>query len=502
MLTEKDQIRIADLGRSLELILRQEEQLKKGPQTLNALEVAVIGDGIHQLSSKKQEIALRNFQRQDASHSWQKFVPASGAASRMFSDLYKYWDEKRKPNFNFKQFLDHPQNKEFKKFITNLKRFPFYANIYGYLSDHAALFDLEGDSFFDAFVDVLLNENHLAYNQLPKGLITFFSDEKGNAFTPFEAHLEEALNLSPENQKIKLHFTIDKEHRKTFETLAELFLNSKQASLEISYSYQHPLTDTPVLDHENKWVRDERDQLLFRKGGHGALLENLNQMNTNFVWLKNIDNIQWSELNNTTIQWMQILGGITLEIQKEIFKYLKDLDNQKQNIDSSPVVNFIHEYFDKTFELQSEGKPSYEKLKDYLHRPLRVCGMIKNEGKAGGGPFWVHTKRGRHLQIIEGVELDSNSADYNSLIQNSTHFNPVLMVCAIKDVNGEKFALHEFSDDQRYITTHKTVGPKKIKALEWPGLWNGGMAHWNTFFVEVPKQTFHPVKKITDLLSD
>ena len=147
MLTEKDQIRMADLGRSLELILRQEEQLKKGPQTLNTLEVALVGDGIHQLSSKNQEIALRNFQQQNSSHSWQKFVPASGAASRMFSDLYQYWNEKRKPHFNLKQFLDYPENKDFKKFIINMKRFPFYANIHGYLFDHAGLFDLEGDSF-------------------------------------------------------------------------------------------------------------------------------------------------------------------------------------------------------------------------------------------------------------------------------------------------------------------------------------------------------------------
>ena len=176
MLTEKDQIRIADLGRSLELILRQEEQLKKGPKILNTLEVAVVGDGIHQLSSKKQGIALRNFLQQDGSYSWQKFVPASGAASRMFSGLYEYWSEKRKPNFNFKQFLNHPQNKDFKKFVINLKRFPFYANVHGYLSDHEALFDLEGDSFFDAFIDVLLNENHLAYSLLHKGLINFFSD--------------------------------------------------------------------------------------------------------------------------------------------------------------------------------------------------------------------------------------------------------------------------------------------------------------------------------------
>lgn len=502
MLTEKDHNRIIAQGRSLELILRQEEQLKKGVQPLPKIEVAILNDGIHQLNAEDQQQALQHFQNQDGSQTWMKFIPASGAASRMFSSLYSYQLQKTEPHFALDSYLAKEENQDVKKFIYHLKQLPFFAEVYAYLINHPETFQWEDDSFFDAFVEALLNKDHLGFSQLPKGLIPFFTDENGNAFTPFEAHLQEALQIAPKSQMVGLHFTIDKIHRQTFETLADQFLEKTPHLLDISYSYQHTLTDTPALDQNNQWARDENGHVLFRKGGHGALLENLNQMDSDFVWLKNIDNIQWGKKNNLSQQWLQILGGITLSIQKQIFEYINTLEEQKENTNAEPIVSFIKSSFDPTFELTSDRKPKHQKLIDYLHRPLRICGMIKNEGKPGGGPFWMHSKRGRNLQIVEAVELDVNSKAHQQLMQQATHFNPVLMVCAITDAKGQKFPLHEFSDDQRYMIAHKTLGAKKIKVLEWPGLWNGGMAHWNTFFVEVPKATFHPVKKITDLLTD
>ncbi len=500
MLTEKDQKRIIAQGRSLELILRQEEQLQKGVQSLQKLEPATIHDGIHQLTFAEQQKALQLFLNQDGSQTWVKFVPASGAASRMFSCLFEYQSEKKKASFALERFLN--ENEDFKTFVSHLKQFPFFAEGYAYLAHHPKALQWNEDTFFDAFIEALLSENHLGYSQLPKGLIPFFTDESGNAFTPFEAHLQEAIEMAPHGQPVALHLTIDKPYRKTFETLADQFLEKHNAAIDISYSFQHPLTDTPVLDQYNQWVRDEEDQLLFRKGGHGALLENLNQMERDFVWLKNIDNIQWGEKNELTVHWMQLLGGITLSIQKEIFNHLKTLEKHGNKTDSTPIEMFIKSHFDKSFKLTTDQKPVHQKLIDYLNRPLRVCGMIKNEGKPGGGPFWMHSKRGRNLQIVEGVELDLNTTAHQQLMRETTHFNPVLMVCAITDAHGEKFSLHEFSDDQRYMIAHKTLGAKKIKVLEWPGLWNGGMAHWNTFFVEIPKATFHPVKKVTDLLTN
>ena len=502
MLTEKDQKRILEQGRSLELIYRQEEQLKKGIQPLNRLEIAVLEDGINALSDQEQKAALKAFQQQDGTQTWLKFVPASGAASRMFSDLFAYWDQKKNAHFNLESYLKNQQNKDFKRFITQLKKLPFYTHVYAYISQYSEVFEWDAHTFFEAFMEALLNEKHLDYSHLPKGLIPFFTDETGNAYTPFEAHLQEAIALAPPEQKIDLHFTIDKQHRPAFEALEEDFLSSQQTELKVSYSYQHPLTDTPVLDSQEEWVRNDEGHLLFRKGGHGALLENLNQIENDFVWLKNIDNIQWGVQNQQTTTWMQILGGITLTLQKQLFTHLRALEEQGANLDFEPVVAFIQTYFDKTFQLTPHNKLPHEKLIDYLHRPLRVCGMIKNEGKAGGGPFWMHSKRGRHLQIVEGVELNLETPEHQKLMAKSTHFNPVLMVCAITDRKGVKFPLHQFCDDQRYMIAHKTLGPKKIKALEWPGLWNGGMAHWNTYFVEVPKETFHPVKKVTDLIND
>ncbi|MGB1019647.1 MAG: DUF4301 family protein [Flavobacteriaceae bacterium] len=502
MLTEKDQKRIIAQGRSLELIIRQEEQLKKDIQPLQKLEVAVLNDGIHQLTTEEQKQALHAFHKQDGSQTWMKFVPASGAASRMFSSLYNYQSQKRAPHFALDDYLAQEENQDVKTFINQLKRFPFFATVYAYLINHPEAFQWEDETFFDAFIEALLNKEHLGYSQLPKGLIPFFTDENGNAFTPFEAHLQEALKLAPQDQQVGLHFTIDKLHRQMFETLADQFLGENSLGLDITYSYQHPLTDTPILDQNNQWVRDEEGHLLFRKGGHGALLENLNLIDSDFVWLKNIDNIQWGQKNDLSVQWMQILGGVTLSIQKQIFDHIKTLEELREKTNTEPIIAFIKSFFDPTFQFASNRKPKHQKLIDYLDRPLRICGMIKNEGKPGGGPFWMHSKRGRNLQIVEGVELDLNTQAHQQLMDQTTHFNPVLMVCAITDAQGEKFPLHEFSDDQRYMIAHKTLGAKKIKALEWPGLWNGGMAHWNTLFVEVPKATFHPVKKITDLLVD
>jgi hypothetical protein len=297
---------------------------------------------------------------------------------------------------------------------------------------------------------------------------------------------------------------VDKEHKSLFQSKEEQFRavlsNAENEQLQIQYSFQNRLTDTPFVDQSNQWFRNPSGKIAFRKGGHGALLENLNHLDADCVWIKNIDNIQLSKDNKEGEEWLKILGGKLLSIQEELFNHLHAIDTQTSALDCDPIVHFIHQNFDTEFAFNPSDKMPHAVLFDYLNRPLRICGMIPNKGAKGGGPFWKKTARGKNLQIIEGVELDPTNKDHQEAIENSTHFNPVMMVCGITNFKGEKFSLYDFRDEQRFMVSNKTLGATSIKILEWPGLWNGGMAEWNTLFIELPSETFNPVKTVVDLI--
>jgi hypothetical protein len=303
---------------------------------------------------------------------------------------------------------------------------------------------------------------------------------------------------------VPLHLTIDKNHRELFDKTLRLFQEKfglqGQNPLLVEYSHQHRLTDTPFIDEKKQWVRDDKGAIAFRKGGHGALLENLNHLDADCIWIKNIDNILLGQSNAAGEKWMKILAGKLLTIQEALFEHLDTLEQQKSNTDFRRITDFIQTHFDPDFNLKSESKMSHEVLFDYLHRPLRVCGMIPNKGAVGGGPFWKKELRGQSLQIIEGVELDSTLKEHSEAIAGSTHFNPVMMVCGITDHSGEKFSLYDFRDEKRFMVSKKTTKDQPITILEWPGLWNGGMAEWNSIFIELPPETFNPVKSVMDLL--
>ena len=502
MMFKEDYKNIISEGRSPELVKRQLGYLKNGMPPFSDISPVRLSDGIQRLSKKEQVETQKLFKLEENTSKWIKFIPASGEGSRMFLPFFEYWEAKENSNFSLDSYLKSEAGTALKTLYINLKRLPFYGKVSERVSSNTSVNFSNKPDFFDAFIKVILFDKTLQYFSLPKALIPFFVDEQGEELTPFEAQLLETIEMLNKNNLITLHFTITKEHHRLFEKVEKHFRQQIPAEinslLSIQYSYQNKSLDTPFVDENNIFIRDNNENINFRKGGHGALLENMNLLDTDYVWIKNIDNIILGPKNSSSISWQQILAGKLLTIQKDIFRHLEHLTIEKENTPLEPIQNFIKTNFDPHYKLNIQNKLSYQSLIDYLNRPIRVCGMIVNKGAKGGGPFWKKQSRGRTLQIIEGVELNKSNQEFTS--EQITYFNPVMMVCGIKNFKGTKFSLLDFRDDQRFMISNKKMGNLKIKVLEWPGLWNGGMAEWNTLFIELPEVTFNPVKKVSDLI--
>jgi|TARA_B110000285_G_scaffold225290_1_gene283303 hypothetical protein len=502
MISQEDYKNIISEGRSPELVERQLGYLKKGMPSFSDITPARLSDGIRRLSKKEKFETLRLYKQEEGNRQWMKFIPASGASSRMFLAFFEYLEAKETPNFSLNSYLKTEAGALLNPVYINLKKLPFYGTVSAKIPLKTKVDISTQQGFFEAFVNVLLFDETLQYSSLPKALIPFFVDEQGEELTPFEAQLLEAIQMINKKDLITLHFTITKEHRPLFEEVEKHFREriapDVNSLLVIEYSYQNRLSDTPFVDENNVFIRDNNGNINFRRGGHGALLENLNLLDTDYVWIKNIDNILLTPKNSSSIEWQQILAGKLLTIQKDLFRHLESLTLEKENTPLRPIEAFIKTHFDTDYQLNTANKLPYQSLIDYLNRPLRVCGMILNKGSKGGGPFWKKQARGKSLQIIEGVELNESIQIFNS--EEMTYFNPVMMVCGIKNFKGTKFCLHDFRDEKRFMVSHKKIGNVKIKVLEWPGLWNGGMAEWNTIFIEIPATTFNPVKTVSDLI--
>ena len=499
MLFEEDYFQLEESGRSAELVKRQYELLIGKPFYISNIKPATLGDGIISLNDYEKKEFLDVFNNSDEKR-WMKFVPASGAASRMFVELKEFQEEKNKEGFSFTQYLNSTKGIRLKRLHKKFKKLPFFRKVRQEVFENFKNLEENSFDFFEKFIHLVLKK----FDTYPKALIPFFIDKKGQEWTPFEAQILESISVQSEKKEISIHLTIDKTHRKLFDNTLNVFRNKKgidlKPSFNVEYSHQNRLTDTPYLTIEDQLVRDELGNILFRKGGHGSLLENMNHLDADFIWIKNIDNILLGESNQLSEKWMKTLAGKLLLIQKSIFEYLRILEKLKGSAKLDEIVKFIKENFDSEYNLKLKNKLSHEVLFDYLNRPVRICGMIPNEGSVGGGPFWKKELRGKSLQIIEGVELNNSIEEHKKAISNSTHFNPVMLICGITNYKGEKFSLHDFRDEKRSMISRKVYKNKSIKILEWPGLWNGGMAEWNSIFVEVPKETFNPVKSIIDLL--
>ncbi len=497
---------------SFEKILKQIEIFERGIPYLKLNRPAIIGDGIKSIPEDKHQRLIDKFKDAVNAGRIMKFVPASGAATRMFKKLQAIFTKTEEVTKDSLRKLLNEKDEDaiaVDEFVSNIKRFAFFNE----LKDKMATDGYDIEKLLEAgnyseIIKYTLEPKGLNYANQPKGSIKFHYYPDG-AHTAFEEHLIEAINYAAdENKRAKVHFTISPEHRE----LAQEIINSAVEkhgtngySIEVTYSYQKPSTDTIAVTIDNKPFKDSDGKLVFRPAGHGALLENLNDLKADIIFIKNIDNLVPDHLREETYKYKKILAGYLIELQSKIYSYLRELE--QSSIEDS-LINEIYRFASSELsvhfkdEFTALGKEEKQRiLFEKLNRPIRVCGMVKNEGHAGGGPFWVEDKDGNiSLQIVEKSQIDLNDAGQKKILESSTHFNPVDLVCGVRDYKGNPFNLLDYTNPDSGLITIKSKDGRELKALELPGLWNGSMAKWITVFVEVPKITFNPVKEINDLL--
>ena len=483
-------------------IQKQIERFKKGYPFRRLARPATVGDGVRKLGDDESREFQQKYEDSLSETSVCKFVPASGAASRMFRDLGMLRD-------GFSQggaALDSEGEKILEKFLSNLTKFPFAGLLEERLEKE--LEDVVSSGNLELIFNTLLGSDGLGYADIPKGLVPFHS-YGGERRTAFFEHFKEALGYIISRDTVSMHFTISPAFAERFareEKEAASLLSSEGVSFDVTYSVQDPQTDTIAVTMDNVPVTDAEGSLLRRPAGHGALLKNLNKLSYDCIFVKNIDNVAKEGLLPDTVKWKKTLGGVLLSIQKRVFRYTEALSSSwTSEALEREMISFCREelFMDLSRELSGlSGAGRREFLFRVLHRPIRVCGVVKNMGEPGGGPFWVEEEGGESLQIVESAEVDRDSSSQRHVWESSTHFNPVDIVCGVKDFKGKKFNLTGFVNPEAGIITEKTFGTKKIKALELPGLWNGSMSGWITVFVEVPSTTFNPVKTVWDLLKE
>ena len=481
MFTIFDHQQLEELGIAVKQVEQQLRHFREGFPFLPVVAPALTGKGITQFSEEEQALLLQRFDQWNGSRL--KFVPASGAATRMFKALFEYLETGK-------------EGKEVDDFFARRKDFAFY-------EDLTKVVNKDVPPMASEWVKALLDKEGLNYGNLPKGLLKFHRYPDG-VRTAFEEHLVEAALYANSCGVARLHFTVSAEHRQAFEDL----LNAVQPQYEqrfgvryeVSFSEQKKSTDTIAVDLRNEPFRNADGSLLFRPGGHGALLDNLNEMQEDIVFIKNIDNITPDKLSADTIHWKKVLAGCLLQLREQIAVYMQLLEKGCSDIKLKEIAQFLEKRFCITLPPISEEEYATA-LYAKLNRPIRVCGMVKNEGEPGGGPFIARNADGSlSLQIVESVQIDPQDAEAQRHFKTATHFNPVDLVCSFRDYHGGHYRLADFRDSATGFISQKSKDGRELKALELPGLWNGAMSDWNTVFVEVPLSTFNPVKTINDLL--
>ncbi len=503
MFSEKDKKQIQERGSKLETVQNQIENFKKGFPFLHIEDAASIGNGIIHLNPEDLKKRCDRYDSKIASGTKAlKFVPASGAASRMFKALFEALEDCS--STAEQEVLQ--KNKAANEYIDGLNKFAFAEELKQAMSNTE-------DSVKNK-IDFLLTEKGLNYGAKPKGLLKFHNYTDG-ARTPFEEHLVEgAMYAADSEQKASLHFTVSPEHQPGFEELLNEIKEKYETKLgirfDISFSQQKPSTDTIAVDLNNEPFRNPDGSLLFRPGGHGALIENLNDLDADIIFIKNIDNVVPDRLKQPTVDYKKGLAGVLLKHQEKLFYYQQALNEKHYTALQSGFLAEAANFLENTLNTKpeknhyyTEREELYHYLKEKFNRPLRVCGMVKNQGEPGGGPFWATNADGTvSLQVVESSQIDPDSVQQQGIVKHATHFNPVDLVCAVKNYKGEKYDLTQFTDPATGFISKKSKDGKELKAQELPGLWNGAMSNWNTLFVEVPIETFNPVKTVNDLLRD
>ncbi len=501
MLTLEDKKLLEKKGISEERIQEQLENFRKGFPFLKLKVAASVGNGV--LCPAKEECGKfvevwESYKK--SGRKVTKFVPASGAASRMFKNLFEFLDAP----------YDVPSTDFEKQFFAGIRHFAFYADLDEACrkNEGESISGLLGAGAYKTIVSNLLKEKGLNYGQLPKGLLKFHRYGE-SARTPVEEHLVESALYASTDGKADIHFTVSTEHKDLFAVLVE---QKKQeyavrygVEYQVSFSEQKACTDTLAATMGNEPFRVD-GRLLFRPGGHGALIENLNDLDADVVFVKNIDNVVPDRLKGDTVIYKQVLAGILVSLQRQAFAYLRKLDSGVYaHADLEEIIRFVQQQlFCRKEDIKDmEDAELVIYLRRKLNRPMRVCGVVRNVGEPGGGPFLAYNADGTmSLQILESSQIDTKNPEYMRMFAEGTHFNPVDLVCAVRDYKGGKFHLPDFVDVNTGFISYKSKNGKDLKALELPGLWNGAMSDWNTVFVEVPLSTFNPVKTVNDLLRE
>jgi hypothetical protein len=502
--SEKDYLQLTGKGITKKKVEDQIKTFIEGIPFVQLDAPAVVKNGILKISSKKEKVFIDKFESTKSELSLLKFVPASGAASRMFKSLFNFLDSYHPDQEGLDLYLASSGDRVLIKFFKEIEEFPFYDLVLERIKEKTA----SKDEARYLFVKEMLSESGLNYGFYPKGLLPFHKFEDA-LVTPFEEHLAEGASYANKNQEAHLHFTISEQHRSLFDSewnrIKSRVLKTTDTNFHITYSYQKSSTDTIAVTLENEPFRNEDNSLLFRPGGHGALIENLDEQNADIIFIKNIDNVVTRSGSTEIAHYKKILAGVLLKVQEKVFNYASLLEGNKFDGEQlEEMKSFLEKKLNVRFAENFDGftlGEQIEILKDKFHRPIRVCGMVKNEGEPGGGPYWVRDQNGNvSLQIVESAQVDMSNTRQATIFKEATHFNPVDIVCGVKDHKGEKYKLLNFVNEKQGFITQKTKEGKDLKALELPGLWNGGMAYWNTIFVEVPSSTFNPVKTVIDLL--
>ncbi|MCF7559839.1 DUF4301 family protein [Sabulilitoribacter multivorans] len=509
MFTEKDIKQFEIKGITLKQVEAQVSRIKNGMSYSNLISAATVGNGIISFNETETNRLIKVYENKQESLSIVKFVPASGAATRMFKFLFQFLNNFNPNKDTIEDYAEKHNDSLIKTFTSQLENFPFYEDVLLKAKTLNPNFEnLSKNEAFYEIIKTMLQEDGLNYSFLPKGLLPFHKYPSGTN-TPFQEHLIESTLYASSNGQANLHFTVSEKHHNYFESELNTFKNDleKETNIKfnVSYSYQKEATETLALTTDNKIYRNEDGSILFRPAGHGALLENLNDLNADIIFIKNVDNMVVFNLNKKLSNYKKLIAGVLREAQEKTFTYLNELDaNSVGEAKLLEIAAFLSSklnvVIDDDFDdYKLEEKGNY--LKDKLNRPIRVCGMVKNEGEPGGGPFWVKDEKGNiSLQIVEFAQIDITNKAQNDIVQNATHFNPTDLVCGVKNYKGEKFDLMNYVDPEAAFITMKTQNGIDIQALELPGLWNGSMAYWNSIFVELPIETFNPVKTVNDLL--
>lgn len=509
-LDESTEAEIISRGIRPDTVRAHLDTFEKGIRHQELARPCTLGDGIESVSANLEQLCSF-YEETSAERSIIKFVPASGAASRMFRELQAVLTDGGSLTRGELQAASDAGEKEASaalKFIDGIKRFAFFSELNSSLKSNGL--DLEALLQKGAFKKIIshsLSVPGLNYSHLPKGIIKFhlYGDYPRTAF---EEHLVEALHYSLGKGNIaRVHFTVSPEYKELVESLISRakVLYEKESALDITYSVQKSSTDTIAVDLENRPFIHNDGRVLFRPGGHGALIENLNDLECDMVFIKNIDNVVPDRIKAETYSYKKALGGYLIELEQRVFRLLRQLDRgySEKGVEDALTelsgIGLLIELPEYLADATQTEKAMYTRAR--LMSPIRVCGVVRNQGEPGGGPFWVRGVDGTlSKQIVESSQVNMNDPSQKSVWESSTHFNPVDLVCSVRDYQGNAFDLNQYIDRDSGFISYKSSGGRELKALELPGLWNGAMAYWNTVFVEVPLITFNPVKTVFDLL--